>query len=131
MVIGRVGVEVGAARLDDDFAKQARIRELMKGIVNRRKRYLDRRTCRLGVQLLSGDMALSIFEQEACQGEALASGPQARRAQPLQGGRGRRRHHHATNIMIYAEKINNRYRTVWLAQSPVCRRPTNSRTVGT
>ena len=52
MVIGRVGVEIGTARFDDDFAKQTRIRELMKGVVNRRKRHLDRRACRLGVQLL-------------------------------------------------------------------------------
>jgi len=46
MVVGRVGVEIGAARFDDDFAKQPRIGELMKGVVDRRERHLDRRSRR-------------------------------------------------------------------------------------
>ena len=72
MVIGRIGVEIGAARFDDDFAKQPRIGELMKGVVDRRERHLDRRSRRFAVQLLGGDMALPVFEQDSRQGEALA-----------------------------------------------------------
>ena len=73
MVVRCVGVEIGATRFDHDFAQQTRIRELVKRVVNRRKRDPDRRTCRLGVELLGGDVALSIFEQEARKGKALAT----------------------------------------------------------
>ena len=59
--------------------------ELMKRVVDGRERHPDARRQRLAVQLLGRDVALTAFEQEPCQSDTLACGPQICRTQAPQG----------------------------------------------
>ena len=43
VVVVDIGVEIGAAGFDHDFAQQAGGRELVQGVVDRRQRHADRR----------------------------------------------------------------------------------------
>jgi hypothetical protein len=98
VVIGRIGIEIRAARLDDDLVQEPGIGELMQGVVDRRERYRDPRRHRFAMQLLGSDVTFTVFQQEPCQSKALARWPEIHRTQALQGGRWGRRHVHVTNI---------------------------------
>jgi len=87
MMIGSVGVEIGASGLDDDFAQQPAIGELMHRVVDGREGYPDASRHSFAMQLLGGDMAVPFFEQEACQGNTLARGTQIYRTQVLKHSR--------------------------------------------
>ena len=58
MVIFHVGVEIGAPRIDDDFAQQAGIGELVQGVINRCQRYPHAILQGLAMQHLGAHMAV-------------------------------------------------------------------------
>src|SRR5215470_17453207 len=87
MMIGSVGVEIRAARLDNDFTQQPAIGELMQRVVDGRERYPDARRHSFAMQLLRGDVAVPLFEQETCQSYTLARGTQIYRAEVLKHSR--------------------------------------------
>src|SRR6516165_9848347 len=127
MMVGRVRIEVRAARLDHDFAQQPGLGELMQGIVDSRERHPDRRTQRFTVQLLGGDMAVPVIEKEPRQGDALPRGSQTGGAQSLHSSRYDQVYHRLANIITSSRKINNSVVLDAPVQSPVCKRPTSSR----
>ena len=85
MMVGNVSIEIRSAGLDDDFVQEPRIGKLMKRVVDGRERHPDAGRQRFAVQLLGRDVALPAFEQEPCQGDTLACGPQICRTQAMQG----------------------------------------------
>ena len=76
-MVGHVGVEVAAPRLDNHFAQQAGCRELMQCVVDGRQRNRNVAGLRLAMQLLGRDMAVAAIEQQPAQRQALSSRPQA------------------------------------------------------
>src|SRR5437868_14097895 len=72
MVIARVRVEVGAARVHDDLAQQTGADELMEGVVDRSERHANRGCQCLAVQLLRSDVAIAFVEEHASKRETLA-----------------------------------------------------------
>ena len=107
MVIGRVGVEVRAARLDHDLAQQPGRGELVQRVVDGRQRHRDVGTRRLAVQLLGGDVAVAAFETAAVPrrgAAASAAGPPSAAA-PTRSLRVTSAS--CTNISRLSVKINN------------------------
>src|SRR5262249_28507367 len=84
MMIGRVRVEVGAARLDRDLAQETRGGELVQSVVDGGERDADAGFVGLSMKLVGGDVPCALLEEEARQRQALAGRAQARAAQALQ-----------------------------------------------
>ena len=84
VMIGNVGVEVRALRIDNDFPQQADGGELMQGVVDGRQRHPDLGGLGIGVENFRGDMPVPAFKQQFCQSEALARRAQADAAKPFQ-----------------------------------------------
>ena len=84
VVIGRVGIKIGAARLNHDLAHQPGVGELVQRIINGGKRDRDRRRNRLAMELFGGDMAIIAIKQQARQRKPLTCRPQPCRAQTRQ-----------------------------------------------
>src|SRR5687767_9175964 len=84
VMIGGVGVEIGAPRLYRDEPQQSGGGELVKRVVDGGERNADAGGERLGMQLVGGHMSVAALEQEAGQGESLPRRPQSRLAQTLQ-----------------------------------------------
>src|SRR5271167_1976112 len=86
VMIGRVGVEIRAAGLDDRLAQQPDLGKLVQGVVNRRERYWDPCGQRFAMQKLGGDVTVPALEQEPGECEALTGRPQPGRAQATESG---------------------------------------------
>ena len=94
MMVTDVGVEIGAAEIHHHLAQQSCLDELAQRIVDSRERHLDRGLDRFAVQLLGGDVPVTLLEQEPGQRQPLPGWPQMRRSQQLKGvGEGPRRRH--------------------------------------
>lgn len=81
MIVTDVGVEIGVAGIHHDLAQQLCLDELVQRIVDSRERHPDRRLDRFAVQLLGGDVPVTLLEQESGQRQPLPGRPQMRRAQ--------------------------------------------------
>src|SRR5688500_1692480 len=81
VVVAGVGVEVGAAAVDRHFAQEAGFRELVERVVDGGERDAHARRFRLPVQLLRGNMAVALGEEDASELHALACGPEPRMAE--------------------------------------------------
>ncbi len=94
MMVTDVGVEIEAAGIHHHLAQQPCLDELVQRIVDGRERHPDRGLDRFAVQLLGGDVPVTLLEQEPYQRQPLPGRPQMRRAQQLKGvGEGARRSH--------------------------------------
>jgi hypothetical protein len=69
MMVTDVGVEIGAARIH--LAQQPCLGELVQRIVDGRERYPDRGLDRFAVQLLGGDVPVTLLEQASTHGAAV------------------------------------------------------------
>src|SRR5215471_3866844 len=76
VVIGNVGVEIGALSTDSDLAQQPRALELVQGVVNGGQGNLFARRHRLLVKDFGGHMTVTIAKQQSRQGHALTRRPQ-------------------------------------------------------
>src|SRR5215471_458736 len=76
VVIGNVGVEIGALSTDGDLAQQPRALELVQGVVNGGQGNLFARRHRLLVKDFGGHMTVTIAKQQSRQGHALTRRPQ-------------------------------------------------------
>ena len=77
MMIGDVGVEIGAAAVDGHFAEQAGRGELVQRVVDRGERDPHVRALRFLLQDLGADMTVSLSEEDTAERHALP-----RRAEP-------------------------------------------------
>ena len=112
MMVTDIGVEIGAAGIHHHLAQQPCLDELVQRIVDGRERHPDRGLDRFAVQLLGGDVPVTLLEQEPDQRQPLPGRPQMRRAQQLKGvGEGARRSHD-----VDIGTIRSRRRTAILAQ---------------
>jgi hypothetical protein len=85
MVVGRVGVEIRAPRLDDGLAQQPGFGELVQRIVNGRQGHRDPRDHGFPVQLFGSDVPVAVFQKELRQGKPLSRRSQTGLAQPPDG----------------------------------------------
>ncbi|SCM77743.1 hypothetical protein KL86PLE_60058 [uncultured Pleomorphomonas sp.] len=76
MIVG-IGVEIGARALDGHLAQQAGFGELVQRVVDGGERHRHLGGQRLGVQVLGGEMAMAVREQDLGERHALAGGPEA------------------------------------------------------
>src|SRR5690348_785133 len=83
VVVARIGIEIGAARIDHDFAQQSGADELVQRVVDGGERHRHGCGDRLTVQLLGADMPITLLEQQAGEGQALPRRSQPRRAEQL------------------------------------------------
>ena len=81
MVMAGVGIEIGPAGRDHDFAQQAGIAELVERVVDRGQRNRQACPANFGMQAFRRDMAMFALEQQARQSHPLAGRAQAGRAQ--------------------------------------------------
>ena len=70
VMVGHVGVEIRAARLDHDLAQQARLCELVQRVVDRGERDRELGVACLGVQRLGRKMAVAAIEAAGAPGRA-------------------------------------------------------------
>src|SRR5690349_12946221 len=83
VVVGRVGIEVGALAADRDLAQQTRRLELVQRVVNGSKRHPLSRAYGLLVQQLRRYVAVAVGKQQGSERDALTRRPQPSPAQKL------------------------------------------------
>ena len=76
VVVGRVRVEIGTARLYDDFTQQPCVSELVESVIDRRQRYFDVSRHCVAVELLGGDMSVRPIHEQPCERQALLRWPE-------------------------------------------------------
>ena len=106
MVIGRVGIEIRAPRLDDGLAQQPGFGELVQRIVKLRQGHRDPRDHCFPVQLFGSDVPVAVFQKELRQGKPLSRRPQTGLAQPPEGSGEWRSAFHAVDMGRRDPKAN-------------------------
>nr|BAT27197.1 hypothetical protein [Aureimonas frigidaquae] len=90
MMVGRVGVEIGALPFAGERPDKAGIRELMQRVVDGGERHGLAGLVRFLVEFFGRQVPIPRPEQEVAQRHTLARRPQARRAQALEHAEGGR-----------------------------------------
>ena len=77
MMVTDVGVEIRVAGIHHDLAQQPCLDELVQRIVDGSERHPDCRLDRFAVQLLGGDVPVTLLEQESGQRQPLPGRPRS------------------------------------------------------